>query len=248
MSTDYIPTQAEINDKLWRLTHLYHITDKSGNEILFNLNWAQKELYDDDWYKTVILKARQLGITTYWAIYFLDDCFWYKNTFSGIIAHNRESSEDIFKKKVKYAYDRMPTWTRTFNNATNDRAGELSFENGSSYRVSTGFRSGTYNNLLVSEFGKICATSPDVSKEIVTGSFNTVAEDQRIVVESTAEGREGYFYEYCKRAEALKESKAPLTHMDFKFHFFPWMNEPTYRLKNEDLQTLSKESPSIDQK
>lgn len=236
---EYIPSQDELNDKLWRLTNLYYITDKQGNEVKFNLNWAQKELYEDDWNKTIILKARQLGITTYWAIFFLDECFWYKNTFSGIIAHNRESAEDIFKKKVKYAYDRMPSWTHTFNSAMNDRAGELSFENGSSYRVSTGFRSGTYTNLLVSEFGKICANSPDVSREIVAGSFNTVADDQRIVVESTAEGREGYFYSMCKQAESLKESASKLTKMDFKFHFFPWMDEPTYRLKDENLSSLS---------
>jgi len=230
LGDEYIPTQDELNDKLWRLTHLYYITNKSGEEILFNLNWAQKELYHDDWNKTIILKARQLGITTYWVIFFLDECFWYKNTFSGIIAHNRESSEDIFKKKVKFAYDRMPKWTRTFNTATNDRAGELSFENGSAYRVSTGFRSGTYGNLLVSEFGKICATNPDVSKEIVSGSFNTVADDQRIVVESTAEGREGYFYEYCKRAEELKKRGVALSKMDMRFFFFPWYEEDSYRL------------------
>lgn len=228
---EYIPTQEELSDKLWRLTHLYYITDKSGNEVLFDLNWAQKELYDQYWNKTLILKCRQVGVTSYYSISFLDDCFWYKNTYSGIIAHNRESSEDIFKKKVKFAYDRMPSWTRVFNEAVNDKAGELSFKNGSSYRVSTGFRSGTYNNLLVSEFGKICAKSPDVAKEIVLGSFNTVADDQNIIVESTAEGREGYFYSMCKEAEAVKLSGRKLSKMDFKFHFFPWMDEPTYRLK-----------------
>ena len=71
--SEYIPTQEELNDKLWRLTHLYYITDKQGREVLFDLNWAQKELYDDDWNKVIILKARQLGITTFWSLFFLDD-------------------------------------------------------------------------------------------------------------------------------------------------------------------------------
>jgi hypothetical protein len=228
---EYIPTQEQLNDKLWRLSNLYYITNKSGDEVLFNLNWAQKELYEDDWNKVLILKCRQLGVTSFYSINFLDDCFWYNNTYCGIIAHNRESAEDIFKKKVKFAYDRMPAWTRVFNKAVNDRTGELTFENGSSYRVSTGFRSGTYNNLLVSEFGKICSKSPEMAREIVLGSFNTVADDQNIIVESTAEGREGYFYSMCKEAQGLKESGRTLTKMDFKFHFFPWMNEPTYRLR-----------------
>ena len=58
---EYIPTQEELNDKLWRLTHLYYITNKSGDVVLFNLNWAQKELYHKEWHQMLVLKARQLG-------------------------------------------------------------------------------------------------------------------------------------------------------------------------------------------
>ena len=225
-----IPSQKQLADKRWRLTNLYYITDKSGKEILFNLNWAQAQLYDRLWYQMLVLKARQLGVTTFFAINFLDDCFWYANTNAGIIAHRKEDAEDIFRKKVKFAYDKMPEWTRVFNSATNDRVGELVFENGSSYRVSTGFRSGTYQRLLVSEFGKICSQSPDVAREIVTGSLNTVASNQIIAIESTAEGRSGYFYDYCKRAEDLALSGKQLTQMDMRFFFFPWYDEPSYRL------------------
>lgn len=241
MTNDYIPSQEELNDKLWRLTHLYYITDKSGNEILFNLNWAQQQLFDREWHQMLVLKARQLGVTTYFSINFLDDCFWYPNTNAGIIAHRKEDAEDIFKKKVKYAYDRMPKWTRTFNSATNDRSGELAFENGSSYRVSTGFRSGTYQRLLVSEFGKICAKSPDVAKEIVTGSLNTVSTDQIIAIESTAEGREGYFYDFAREAEALSTAGCSLSPMQQRFFFFPWFDEPSYRETSES-SVVSKET------
>jgi len=243
MQDEYIPTKEELADKLWRLTHLYYITDKSGNEILFNLNWAQKELYEREWHQMLVLKARQLGVTTYFSINFLDECFWHGNTHAGIIAHRKEDAEQIFKQKVKYAYDRMPQWTRTFNSATNDRSGELAFENGSSYRVSTGFRSGTYQRLLVSEFGKICAKSPDVAKEIVTGSLNTVSSDQVIAIESTAEGRSGYFYEFSKRAEDLYLSgkDSQLSAMQMRFFFFPWYDEPGYRESSESI-IVSKET------
>lgn len=238
---EYIPTQEELSDKRWRLEHLYYITNKKGEEILFNLNWAQQELFDREWHQMLVLKARQLGVTTYFSINFLDECFWHGNTNAGIIAHRKEDAEDIFKKKVKYAYDRMPKWTRAFNSATNDRSGELAFENGSSYRVSTGFRSGTYQRLLVSEFGKICAKSPDVAKEIVTGSLNTVSADQIIAIESTAEGREGYFYDFSKQAESLALSKCKLSPMQQRFFFFPWFDEPGYREASEGI-TVSKET------
>ncbi len=238
---EYIPTEEELSSKLWRLTHLYYITDKSGNQILFNLNWAQKELFEKEWHQMLVLKARQLGVTTYFSINFLDECFWYPNLHAGIIAHRKEDAESIFKTKVKFAYDRMPRWTRTFNSATNDRAGELAFANGSSYRVSTGFRSGTYQRLLISEFGKICAKSPDVAKEIVTGSLNTVSSDQIIAIESTAEGREGYFFEFAKEAESLHMREVELSAMQQRFFFFPWYDEPGYRESSGEI-VVSKET------
>jgi hypothetical protein len=185
--------------------------------------------------------ASPSGVTTYFSISYLDDCFWHSNTNAGIIAHRKEDAEQIFKQKVKYAYDRMPQWTRAFNSATNDRSGELAFGNGSSYRVSTGFRSGTYQRLLVSEFGKICAKSPDVAKEIVTGSLNTVSSDQVIAIESTAEGREGYFYDFAKSSEALSLSKSALSAMQMRFFFFPWYDEPEYR-ESSELVIVSKET------
>ena len=240
MACEKIPDPELLLNKKWRLQNLYRINDKNGLEIDFNLNWAQEQLHDRFWYQMLILKARQLGCTTFFAISFLDDCFWLTNMYSGIIAHRKEDAEDIFKKKVKFAYDKMPAWTRVFNSATNDRVGELTFRNGSSYRVSTGFRSGTYQRLLISEFGKICAKSPDVAKEIVTGSLNTVSRDQIIVIESTAEGREGYFYDFAKEAERLALSGATLSPMQMRFFFFPWYEEPTYRETNPGI-IVSKE-------
>lgn len=216
-------------DKRQRLENLYYIIDKNGNEIPFNLNWAQLDMHDRRWHQMLILKARQLGVTTFWAIDFFDDCFWMDNMSAGIIAHRKEDAENIFKKKVKFAYDRMPKWTREINQATNDRASELSFRNGSSYRVSTGFRSGTNQRLLISEFGKICAGMPDTAKEIVTGSLNTVSNDQIIVIESTAEGREGYFWQFSQDAEKLATEGRKLSPMQMRFFFFPWFREPSYR-------------------
>lgn len=230
---DTPPPFELLMSKRARLENLYYIIDKSGRKVPFKLNWAQEEMDENRWFKMIVLKARQLGCTTFWAIDFLDDCFWQTHLNSGIIAHRKEDAENIFRKKVKFAYDNMPSWTREINAATNDRVGELTFRNGSSYRVSTGFRSGTNNRLLVSEFGKICCKSPEVALEIVTGSLNTVADDQIVVIESTAEGRSGFFYDYCKQAQALKEIGQPLNKMDYRFFFFPWWKEVSYNLSKK---------------
>lgn len=178
------------------------------------------------WYLNVILKARQQGFTTFIQIFMLDRCLFGKDVRAGVVAHNREDAEDFFNKKIKYAYDNLPEWLRSEIKATQDSASMLTFSNGSSIRVGTSLRSGTYQYLHVSEFGKLCATRPDRAEEIVAGAFNTVHAGNFIFVESTAEGAHGRFFDMCQDAALATDH----TEMDFKFHFFPWFQDSTYIL------------------
>lgn len=222
----------------WRIRNLYYITDKSGTKVRFKPNWAQQSLEENTWYKNIILKARQLGISTYLCLLFLDRCLFNSNSSAGIIAHTREDSEQLFKR-VKFAYENLPSIVKQAISAKADRVSELQFSNGSSIRVGTSMRGSTLQYLHVSEFGKICAKYPDKAQEIVTGSLNTIAPDQFIFIESTAEGREGYFYEMCKKAENAQKMDRELSKLDYKFHFFPWHKEPSYRIGSTPVITQS---------
>ena len=219
------------SDPLWRINNLYDIVDKQGKKVRFKLNWAQKALYENMWYCNIILKARQLGISTFICLLFLDRCLHNDNVSAGIIAHTLEDSQQLFRR-VKIAYDNLPDQIKAVVSADNDTSNMLKFSNGSSLRVGTSLRSSTFQYLHISEFGKICAKYPDKAQEIITGSLNTVAPGQYVFIESTAEGRDGYFYDICKRAQQDKESKRELSKLDFKFHFFPWYKEPSYRIGN----------------
>jgi hypothetical protein len=221
--------QNKLNDAYWRINNLYTIVDKLGCKTRFTLNWAQKELFYNSWYCNVILKARQLGISTYICMLFLDRCLFNSNLAAGIIAHTREDAQLLFKR-IKFAYDNLPNQLKAARIATTDSARELVFNNGSSLRVGTSMRGSTLQYLHISEFGKICAKYPDKATEIMTGSLNTIAPGQTIFIESTAEGREGHFYNICKKAEVDLLQKRELSKISFKFHFFPWYQEPTYRL------------------
>jgi hypothetical protein len=148
---------------------------------------------------------------------------------AGIIAHTREDAEMLFRR-VKFAYDNLHPQLRSYVTSDNDTAQMLKFSNGSSIRVGTSLRSSTIQYLHISEFGKICTQYPDKAKEIVAGSLNTVAAGQYIFIESTAEGREGYFFDMCRLAKANHDSKADLTKLDYRFHFYPWWRDPSYRL------------------
>jgi hypothetical protein len=125
-------------------------------------------------------------------------------------------------KRIKFAYDSLPDELRSVCKATIDSARELRFSNGSSLRVGTSMRGSTFQYLHISEFGKLCAKFPEKAREVITGSLNTLSSGQYCFIESTAEGREGHFYDMCTQARALQASDMKLTPLDFRFHFFPW--------------------------
>ena len=130
-----------LTDPLWRLENLYQIIGKNGQSQVFKLNWAQKMLYNDMWYCNIILKARQLGISTFICMLFLDRCLFNDNKAAGVIAHTREDAEYLFKR-IKYAYDKLPASIRAERPSKTDSARELTFSNGSSIRVGTSMREG----------------------------------------------------------------------------------------------------------
>jgi hypothetical protein len=164
-----IEVEKRYGNRKYRLNHLYWIKDKEGKKVRFKFNWAQELLYLGLWTFSLILKARQLGITTFICLYFLDACLFNSDTHAGIIAHNREDAEEFFHNKIKYAYDNLPEEVKAARPALTDTVRQLRFNNGSSIRVGTSMRSGTLQYLHVSEFGKVCAKYPDKAKEIVTG-------------------------------------------------------------------------------
>lgn len=226
-------------DPVWRLNNLYKILvkeddDDDGLVLTFKPNRAQRRLMKRLWHRNLILKARQLGFTTFICILFLDYCLFTPNLRSGIIAHTDDAAKAIFRDKVKFAYEHLPPALREAMPLKRDAADELVFANNSSIRVSTSMRSGTLQLLHVSEFGKICARFPHRATEVVTGSIPTVPLSGMVFIESTAEGREGKFFQMSQRAERLHVAGSRLTKKDYRFHFYAWWEAPEYRMSPQD--------------
>lgn len=219
----------KLKDRRWRLDNLYWIVNEKGEEVLFRLNFVQKLLFHALWYFNVILKSRQHGVTTFFAILYLDICLFNSNVHALLIAHSREESEEIFERNVKHAYDRLDPNVRAARLAKSDSKRKLVFANGSSIRVTTSGRSGTFQLVHISELGKVAAKFPEKSREIKTGTLNAIHAGQIVTIESTAEGREGDFYEICElaRKATIKEKTGhKLSIMEPRFHFFPWYLNP----------------------
>jgi hypothetical protein len=230
-----VSSQAKISsrqfaDRRWRLNNLYWITDEHGRRVPFRMNWAQEALFDGMHHVNLILKARQLGMTTFAQLFMLDMCVFRPNIRAGTIAHTLPDAQAIFRDKVRYPYDNLPAGLRAHVPLIRHSANELALANNSILRVATSHRSGTLQYLHVSEYGKMCARYPEKAREVRTGALNTVQAGQVIFIESTAEGQEGHLYELCEDAQARQRTGAPLTPLDAKFFFFPWWQAPKYRI------------------
>lgn len=220
---------ALLRNKQWRLNNLYWITDKEGRPVRFKMTPEQTEYFEGIHNRNIILKARQLGFTTEVCIIQLDAAI-FESAKCALIAHTLPDAKRLFREKIKYAYERLPDEIKAANPASNDSAGELVFSKGGSVTVSVSFRGGTLSYLHVSEFGKICAKQPEKAREIVTGAFEAVSTECFTTIESTAEGRAGYFFDYCQLAEKALMQGKPLSPLDWKFFFFSWWKNPQYAI------------------
>ncbi len=243
--------------KWFRLNSLYNIKNKQGKKVLFTPNDEQEAFYCEQHNRDIILKARQLGFTTFKMISDLDDCLFVENFSAGCICHNMDSAKDIFRNKIKFAYNNITDDQReviselgyTLPSPTSDKGNAYVFDNGSSIKVGTSYRGDTLQSLHVSEFGKICKKYPDKAQEIVTGAFEAVPADGGIItLESTAEGKEGYFFKYCQAAKKMLDTNKSLSVLDFKFHFFSWWERPEYEIDGEISPTLSKYFSELEHK
>lgn len=230
------------NDPSWRLENLYVIVDKKKQEIIFKLNRAQKRLVGSLHRRNVIPKARQLGMSTFIQILMLDTALFAPNVRGKVIAQDKDTASEIFRDKIKFAYNRLPEFIKAARPIVNSSAQEITFANGSSIVVSTSARGGTPTFLHVSEMGKIAAKEPEKAKEIISGAFPAVPLNGMIFVESTSEGADGAFAAIVNVARRKKEEGKRLNPLDFKLHFFSWWLDPDYIIDDDSVVVAEKDT------
>jgi hypothetical protein len=236
---------SKLADRWWRLNNLYYFIDRDGKRSIFKPNPDQARFYDEMWYQNIILKSRQLGFTTFIDIFFLDAALFVNNTEAGIIAHTREDVSKIFRRKILYPYENLPDLIKDFRKTKSKSKTEIEFENNSIISVGTSMRSGTMTLLHISEFGKVCAHHPEKAREILTGSLpaiHTQNGESIWVIEATAEGKSGYFFDMCQAAQARMKTGRKPTRTEPKFHFFPWWDN-NY---NESTEAVPISTPMLD--
>lgn len=232
---------ARFEDLEWRLDNLYWIVDKQKETVRFQMNEQQRTFIRNLWNLNLILKARQLGFSTLMQVLQLDQALFTHN-FNGVtIADTLPNAKKLFSK-LEFAYDHLPDAIKAALPISNKAKGEgIEFahldpegkRNPSKVSIGVSARGDTTSLLHVSELGKIGLKFPLRAEEIKTGAF-PAAEKGITVVESTAEGAFGLFYDLCEPAMKRRESGKPETRLDWRLHFFPWYECADYRLSDED--------------
>lgn len=253
-------------DKRWRMKSLYWIITKNGTKELFQMNRAQLHFFENFlnptdplrfFYRHIILKARQLGFTTFIDIWMLDEILFNTNREALVIAHAVKDATEIFDRKIDYAVRNMIEEIKSgaFKLKRNSaKKIQVVIEEGdekgatSSIAVSNSGRSGTFHYVHISEFAKLCLAYPKVAAEVETGTFPAVPFDGSIFIESTAEGMAGRFYELFTEAWPKRANTTPMkSRVMFVPHFYNWQYDDSEMAKiTENIPVKEMELCEID--
>ena len=215
---DQMEGEETVRDLLIR--RLLKIRTKKGPVRYLKLNRAQAEYSAKCTKRNIVLKARQVGITTYIAARFFIQTITRPGTLTVQVAHSDESAEAIFNMVHRF-WENLPN-QRVHRGAlvkSRSNVRQIVFPKlDSEYRVETvGDNAGrglTIHNLHCSEVSRWVRGAGDTLASLRAA----VVPDGEIVLESTPNGAAGIFYEEWETAEETGYAR----------HFVPWWYEPTY--------------------
>jgi hypothetical protein len=218
---------------------LLWIVSKKRRLCHLSLNQAQREVDLKASKRNIILKARQMGITTYVAARFFLRTITQPGTLSVQVAHDQDSAEQIFRIVHRFLENLPPDWRRSGLKTSRANVRQIIFPKlDSEYRVESAAdrcagRGLTIQNLHCSEV----ARWPHDVAETLAALRAAVPPDGEIFLESTPSGAGGTFYEEWQ--------SAPET--GYAQHFFPWWWEESYKRQvevvnftDEELELMTK--------
>ena len=198
---------------MWRLSNLYKIRTKDKGIIFFKPNPLQNKIITDivgmSPVRHFTLKSRQVGLSTFWILYWLDDCLFNDARVTGILAHKAESIQYL-SSIVRIALDGLHPVQIVEDNKT-----RITFNNNSSILFSLEVRSIALHNLHISEWC-LC------ENERIWATVAATSKWTNITGESTGNGIGNDGYLTYIDAKADKNG--------YKSRFIPWFDHEEYRM------------------
>jgi hypothetical protein len=216
---------------------LLRVRTREGKTAALKANVAQRAFERRRGERNIVLKARQMGMTTWAAARFFLKTITQPGTLTLEVAHTQEAAEEIFRIVHRFV-DWLPENLREGPLRTSRaNARQIVFpEIDSQYRVVTaGDRNAgrglTVQNLHCSEL----ARWPADPAETLAGLRASLAPGAELILESTPEGVGGCFHEEWQKAQETGMVR----------HFFPWWMEGRYRTRAMDEASLTEEEREL---
>jgi hypothetical protein len=221
---------------------LLRVRDRNGVLRPLAANAAQQRFETQRGQRNIVLKARQMGITTWVAGRFFLRTVTHVGTLTLLVAHTQDAAEAIFRV-VQRMWECLPV---AFQDGPLRRSranvGQMVFPAlDSEFRVASACDVGagrglSVRNLHCSEVSRW----PGDAAETLAGLRAALAPDGELVLESTPNGAYGAFYEAWgagvegpgPRAQGPASLLGPapwaLDRSSLVRHFLPWWLEPAY--------------------
>jgi len=178
---------------------------------------------------TIVLKARQLGISTISAAYIAWLMLFHRDKNVLVIATKFQTAANLVKK-VKAIHKHLPDWLRISNISIDNRT-SFELSNGSQIKASStssdAGRSESLSLLVIDE-----AAHVDGLDELWTGLYPTLSTGGGCIALSTPNGVGNWFHQTCIDAESSKN--------DFDLVTLPWDVHP-----DRDKQWFEKETKNM---
>lgn len=196
----------------------------------------QREYMRNRTSRDIILKPRQIGFST---CIQGDLCRigWTRPSRSLTLTKD-DANTKYFRAMSRFFYNNLPPDFRPTKKADNEVMTEYPIVQSFSIIQTAGNknagRSGTFTHIHFSEAAFVSEAEMLIASALQAGS------PKWVVVESTPNGAQGWFYEQCMKA--LDGDSA------FKLHFFPWFSSAEYRIAlspDEHLEYTSEEEQVI---
>ena len=220
-------TRKCMADPIYFMKKYVKIQHPNKGTIPFNLFPFQEKTLDrfhEDRF-LLILKSRQLGITTLVSAYSLWQMIFNSDKSILIISIKQEVSKEIITK-VRFANDHLPSWLKV--PAIEDNRLSLRLKNGSSIVATSSSgdagRSKALSLLVLDEAAFI-----DQAADIWTSCYNTLSTGGRAIILSTPNGVGNWFHKMWVDADKKKN--------DFRTLRLPWNLHPERNQSWRDEQT-----------
>jgi len=212
---------------------LLRIRGKDGRLRWLEPNAAQKLFEERRGARNIVLKARQMGITTWIAARYFLNTITRPGTVTVLVAHDQDSAEAIFRIVHRFAENLPEAVRRGALRTSRSNARQLTFTKlDSEFRVESAADANAGRGLTIHHLhGSEVASWPGDAAGTLASLRAAVIPDGEVTLESTPQGSEGCWYREWQAANAN----------GYVQHFFPWWMEPKYRFKGARVGELTAE-------